>query len=85
MISEQIVNKIEVLFQAGKSQRAISRETGVSRDTIRRIVSGEREQVAPLRKKAPPYVRSARRCPDCGAMVFMPCRACAIRYPSKTA
>jgi transcriptional regulator with XRE-family HTH domain len=84
MIAQHLVEQIERLLAEGKlSHRKIARETGVSRGTIGAIASGKR-CVRPqtaflwdddlLVPEGPP-----ERCPNCGGMVYMPCRLCRTR------
>mgnify|MGYP003131098992 CR=1 FL=1 len=70
-IALETENKIRKLSGYGLSQREISRRIGVSRDTVRRVVIGEQVN------------RQSKRCPECGALVFMPCRACKVRSEFK--
>jgi hypothetical protein len=84
MIAPHLVAQVEQLLAEGKSShRKIARITGVSRGTIGAIASGRRcirprptwpWEDEPLVPDTPP-----RRCPDCGGMVYMPCRACRAR------
>jgi len=84
MIAPHLVAHVEQLLAEGKSShRKIARITGVSRGTIGAIASGRRSirprprwpwEDEPLVPDTPP-----RRCPDCGGMVYMPCRACRAR------
>ena len=82
MISDSLVSQIEALYRQGNSQRSISRQTGVSRDTVRKVVNGSFAAEAANQLHAPTpvaYPRVPQRCRHCGAMVFLPCRACALR------
>jgi hypothetical protein len=81
MIAPHLVDQIQKLLADGKSShRKIAQSTGVSRGTIAAIASGRRRirprttfiwEEEPLVPDTPP-----RRCPGCGGMVYMPCRAC---------
>ncbi len=72
MISDQTVIDVQRLLGEGSlSQRAIARETRISRESVRRIKLG-------LRTVAQPQ-GAVRRCPGCGGMVVLPCLRCAIR------
>ncbi len=81
MIAAHLVEQIEQLLAEGKlSQRKIARLTGVSRGTIGAIALGKRQQ-RPRRiclwEEEPEVPASPpQRCPDCGGMVYMPCRLC---------
>jgi hypothetical protein len=84
MIAEQIVTRVEQLLAEGNlSHRKIAREIGVSRGTIGAIASGRRN-IQPRPKwflEDEPFVPDTppKRCPQCGGMVYMPCRACRTR------
>lgn len=84
MIAPEVVQEVRRRLTEGKlSQRKIAAITGVSRGTVGAIAAGRRpdyDSSAPgrqgqlLRRSGPP-----RRCPGCGAMVYMPCRLCRLR------
>jgi transcriptional regulator with XRE-family HTH domain len=84
MIEPQLVEQVERLLAEGKlSYRKIARFTGVSRGTIGAIASGRRRiqprrmffwEEEPMVPDVPP-----QRCPQCGGMVYMPCRLCRTR------
>ncbi len=84
MIEPQLVEQVERLLVEGKlSYRKIARFTGVSRGTIGAIASGRRciqprricfLEEEPMVPDVPP-----QRCPDCGGMVYIPCRLCRTR------
>ena len=84
MIEPQLVEQIERLLAKGKlSYRKIARFTGVSRGTIGAIASGRR-RIQPRRMsfwEEEPTVPDVppQRCPQCGGMVYMPCRLCRMR------
>lgn len=85
MIAPEAVEEVRRLLAEGKlSQRAIARITRVSRGTVGAIATGKR----PDRQNSPrartteelsPPAGPLQRCPGCGGMVYMPCRACQIR------
>jgi len=84
MIAPPIVQEIKRLLAGGKlSQRKIARLAGVSRGTVGAIAAGKRPDRAPLRRNGEGELLGPagplERCPGCGAMVFMPCRACRAR------
>ncbi|HPP52808.1 MAG TPA: helix-turn-helix domain-containing protein [Thermoguttaceae bacterium] len=64
---------IHRLRRRGMSISQIAREVGVSKTHVHRL----------LRSSVPPEwdipTGPRRRCPDCGALVIWPCRACALR------
>lgn len=84
MIAASVVHEVRRLLAEGNlSQRKIAKRTGVSRGTVGAIAAGKRpdyESLRPARKEAfdepdgPP-----QRCPVCGGMVSMPCRACSAQ------
>ena len=84
MLSDDQVRQIERLFAVGVGQRAISRRTGIARETVRKILNGQRPDYAAIRKaqaeeEPPLFVGKPQRCPACGAMVYLPCLGCRIR------
>jgi hypothetical protein len=81
MLSPAVVQQVQQLLAAGcHSRRAIARMTGVSRGSISAIAHGTRTKRTrladdqPLHPAGPP-----RRCPNCGGMVYWPCRLCSVR------
>lgn len=59
---------------------------GVHVKTVRRIVTGRRRAMSPGTIQKPvellpdgDVLVAAIRCPECGAMVYPPCKVCAIR------
>ncbi|MCE9604543.1 MAG: hypothetical protein K8U03_06510 [Planctomycetia bacterium] len=81
MLSNIVVEEIRRLLAEGKlSQRAISKQTGISRGTITAISMNRRNERVPRREEpldadlGPPA-----RCPTCGGTVYMPCRLCRVR------
>jgi transcriptional regulator with XRE-family HTH domain len=83
MLKESVVQEIMRLLAEGRlSQRKIARVVGVSRGTVCAIARGKRldrkarrnEKEAEERPLGPP-----ERCPGCGGLVHLPCRACRLR------
>jgi len=85
MIAPNVVKEVQRLLAEGKlSQRAIAKATRVSRGTVGAIASGNRPDYdrvqrprtdeEPSRPEGP-----LRRCPGCGGMVYLPCRACQVQ------
>jgi transcriptional regulator with XRE-family HTH domain len=71
------------LAEAKLSHRKIAAATGVSRGTIGAIASGRRREPV---KRTLPWDEALEipagppeRCPDCGGMVYLPCRLCRTR------
>jgi len=85
MLAPAIVERIRDLLEEGKlSQRKIATLLGISRGTVARIASGERPDYEAIRQQRRDEQRALptgplRRCDACGAMVYLPCRACATR------
>ncbi|MEE8452458.1 MAG: hypothetical protein V3R99_11110 [Thermoguttaceae bacterium] len=85
MLAPAIVERICRLVDEGQlSQRKIATLMRVSRGTVGRIASGERPDYETMRQQRKdeqrdPQTGPLRRCDDCGAMVYLPCRACATR------
>jgi hypothetical protein len=85
MIALSQVEEIRRLLHGGKlSQRAIARQTGVSRSTVQAIAEQRHSQGldrggAGLREGFTPPNGLPVRCPGCGAKVEMPCLACYVR------
>jgi len=85
MLRPELVAEVKRLIAHGRlSQRAIARETGVSRGTVGNIYHGRRPDY-PIRRGdreedlVNPLGGPRARCPDCGADVVMPCQACRAR------
>lgn len=78
-ITSSQVQLVRQLGTLGYSQRRISRLASMSRDTVRRILTGQRRERDVPMIVAPNARRPARRCPHCGGLVFMPCVACSVR------
>ena len=83
MIAPARIEEVRRLLAEGvHSQRAIARLTGISRGTVTAVAAGRRPDYVPRPKAdaASPLPRGpCRRCRRCGALVYMPCRACAVR------
>lgn len=85
MIAPNVVKEVRRLLAEGKlSQREIARINRISRGTVGAIASGKRpdhenQRPAGDEEGLPGPDGPPRRCPDCGVMVYLPCRACQIR------
>ena len=84
MIAPSVVQEVRRLLAGGGfSHRKIAKITGISRGTVGAIASGRRrdhESSRPLEGgEFPEATGPLRRCPGCGAMVYMPCRLCGTR------
>lgn len=77
MLKADDVKMVEELLASGKfSQRAIALRTGVSRSTIAAIASGKRSPRTEIEEETETVTQ---RCQNCGILVKMPCRVCAVR------
>lgn len=77
MISAECERRILELLESGVPVRAISRMTGLCRETIARRRLGYRRSGRSISREMPP---GNGRCPGCGAkLIRWPCHACAIR------
>ena len=84
MLSPEKVERIRRLLADGRmSQRAVARAVNVSRGTVEGIAHGRRPDYPARLGRQPAGLDSLagprERCPGCGAMVQMPCRACLMR------
>jgi hypothetical protein len=84
MIAPSVVQEVKRLLAEGRySQRKIARITGVSRGTVGAIASGKRPDYPPRASDAEGELEEPtgppRRCPECGGLVYMPCRLCHAR------
>jgi transcriptional regulator with XRE-family HTH domain len=84
MISPAMVLEVRRLLAEGKlSQRKIARQTGISRATISLIAQGRRPDYTPKPRAWDedwePPLGPPRRCPQCGGLVYLPCRLCRVR------
>jgi hypothetical protein len=83
MISSHKERKIKRLLATGLSGRKIEKITGVSRGTICNIANGSRRIKKVIYDETIWDGCEKKRCPECGAKVFMPCLACAVRNGMK--
>ena len=85
MIAPRVVDEVRRLLAGGNlSQRRIAKVLGISRGTVGGIALGRRPDYDALRRaraeeESMPVAGPPRRCPGCGGMVAMPCRACSTR------
>ena len=83
MLSAGTIRWIKRLGRDGISRRAISRATGVARNTVAEILDLDRvaqELHDTLYDvEDPVFTNPPRRCETCGAIVYMPCLACSLR------
>ena len=80
MIGPAVIEEIERLLAEGDlSQRQIAKVMKVSRGTVGAVAVGKRRPYYP-RPEDPDEQSTGpvRRCPGCGGMATMPCRACRI-------
>ena len=81
MIGPAVIEEIQRLLAEGDlSQRKIAKVMKVSRGTVGAVAGGKRRPYYP-RPEDPDeqFTGPVRRCPGCGGMATVPCRACRIR------
>lgn len=80
MLTRQDVHDIQQLARRGVSQRKISERTGIARESIRKVLSGRHRLTRPNGSNEDNHLRHVNRpverCPGCGRLIEMPCRAC---------
>ena len=74
MLTQEQANRIRRLHDRGVSVRRIAQQTGHARDTVKKVLRGDWKP-AELQDDSP-FTGPAERCPECGAMVRMPCLHC---------
>lgn len=83
MLSAYEVELIQELARERHSQRTIARITGVSRESVRSVLSGKRPDYDAIRREREQakvvFSTTIARCPECGVKVYMPCLACRVR------
>ena len=81
MIGPTVIEEIQrLLAEGGLSQRKIAKVMMVSRGTVTAVASGKRRPYYPRPEDSDEqFMGPVRRCPGCGGMATMPCRACRIR------
>ena len=86
MITARQMGWIKRLHRNGVAKRAISRATGVSRETVATVLKDEpphpdlRETLYDV--EDPVFTQPPSRCDACGALVYKPCLACGLREQS---
>jgi hypothetical protein len=79
MIPPKVVDEVRRLLAEQKlSNRRIAELTGICRGSVQAIASGRRSDRDPQPADEP--AGPPQRCPDCGGMVYMPCRLCSLRH-----
>lgn len=76
-LTKQQIQQVRDLHYQGWSVPKIRDETGISKSTVEAIVDGTHR----IPRRA--TMMEASRCPECGAKVQMPCRACGMRGGAK--
>jgi DNA-binding XRE family transcriptional regulator len=81
MIPLETVQEIQRLLSEGRlSQGQIAKKLGVSRTFVNFVNRGRLRTPLEARiKDDPEREPMPRRCPECGALVYMPCIACRTR------
>lgn len=81
MIGPEVIETIQrLLAEDDLSQREIAKMVKASRGTVAAVAKGKRRPYYPRPEdmdEGPPG--PVRRCPGCGGMAIMPCRACRVR------
>lgn len=82
MLLPEIQKKIVKLTRAGMSEAEICRQTGASRNAVRRMMAIARRRPSIAQRLAKiiqsPVTEQSKfgRCPTCGALCALPCKAC---------
>jgi hypothetical protein len=81
MLSPSLVAEVRRLLADGHTRRQIARILGVHRNTVNAIATGARHDRAFAEGTGLSSLprTTARRCPTCGGMVFLPCKLCKLR------
>lgn len=80
MLNPYLADKVrELVLEKKLSQRKVADMTGVSRKVVAEIVRGKWHAKQRRRKKQAEEPRPVGRCPECGVVVSLPCRACHVR------
>lgn len=78
MLTSFLAAEVRRLLAEGKlSQRKIARQLAISRGSVQRIAQGKWREPLPEPDEEPQGPKG--RCPQCRAMVHLPCRACRVR------
>lgn len=85
MLAPTVIRLVQKLLNQGRlSHRKIAQAAQVSRGTVNRIASGKRPAEMVRRRSEHDEMElpagPPERCPQCGSMVLMPCRACRTRH-----
>jgi len=81
MLAEETVSAIRGLLAEGiRSHREIAQLLGVSRGSVGAIALGRRRDRPPPREEETEPCGPPTRCPECGALVYMPCVLCGLRH-----
>ena len=80
MIDPSVIRRIQHMLAAGHTQRAVHRTLSVSRGTISNVAAGRRSPT-PLSRAVSLQDQDiesgpTERCPGCGRLIEMPCKAC---------
>ena len=84
MIPDITIKKAQKLLDEGFSIHCIAKLCSISHMTVKRIKSGERYVGQNHRVKESMALDDYKRCPECGGMVIMPCRACGMKVAKPT-
>ena len=82
MLLPEVQKKIVILTRSGMSEAEICRQTGASRNAVRRMMTIARRRPTVAKRLARIIQLSVTektvigRCPTCGALCALPCKAC---------
>lgn len=83
MIELSLIKEAERLLAEGQlSQRRIAATVGISRATVGAIAAGRRPDYEAIRAARAGELEPSgppARCPNCGGLVYTPCRLCQVR------
>jgi len=83
MIAPGVIEEVRRLLAENKlSQRKIARRVGICRGTVGKIAAGNRPDYHLLGSRGGESQQACgppSRCPDCGGLVYPPCRLCRAR------
>lgn len=80
MLTQEQVDKIvEMLAEGRLSNRKIAAQLDVSRGVVCSIANGRRGHYGRQIARQPQQPPGAKRCPECGVRVYLPCVACQAR------
>jgi len=79
LLPPALIRDIQLMLDARFTRRDIASRLDVSRGVVDQVARGDRKPSLLASTDEDRPVLSVRRCPDCGNVVEMPCRACQVR------